>query len=484
MRPQPTARPTASADVQRREEEQSASRQPRAPDAHEPGAGWSCSDRQAGDRGVRPWPGGSPRRRPSRPRGRPCSATRRSYPGIQPSAGTRHSAPERRDHRHDRADAPLAGPTPGRRTRALVTTAHAVPARASIIAGHRSRGRLSAPAVRYRAQCHGVPHRREGFTWVRRSARCCRSRSASRSARVPIIAVILVLFSARAPFERAGLPRRLGRRGRPWSASSCTTLADSGDTSDETNSGGSDTVLWIKLALGVCSSCSRSATGRESRAASEKPQKNRWMQSIDSLTPVKAGGLALLLSGANPKNLALSLGAGASLAQAGVSGGEAAVGLLVFVVIASASIGVPVIFYLAGGERADAGARRLEVLAVDAQRHGDGGAVPRLRRGALQPGAARPHGVSRMQPGALGASPGQPGGGQPGGGQPGSGRRRRPSASSPRPTPRVGHAGRWSPGHGRPGRSRRSDRRRAGRRPRGSTPLRPPPADRQGRPCP
>ena len=78
----------------------------------------------------------------------------------------------------------------------------------------------------------------------------------------------------------------------------------------------------------------------------------KWMSSIDALTPVKAGGLALLLSGLNPKNLALSFGAGASLAQAGVSGGEATVGLVVFVLLASASIAVPVVFYLTGGERA------------------------------------------------------------------------------------------------------------------------------------
>ena len=58
------------------------------------------------------------------------------------------------------------------------------------------------------------------------------------------------------------------------------------------------------------------------------------------------------MSAANPKNLALSLGAGASLAQAGVPGGEAAVGLIVFVVVASLTIAVPVVFYLVGGERA------------------------------------------------------------------------------------------------------------------------------------
>ena len=44
------------------------------------------------------------------------------------------------------------------------------------------------------------------------------------------------------------------------------------------------------------------------------------MASIDSLTPVKAAGLGVALSAVNPKNLALSLAAGAGLAQLGLSG--------------------------------------------------------------------------------------------------------------------------------------------------------------------
>jgi Sap, sulfolipid-1-addressing protein len=74
-------------------------------------------------------------------------------------------------------------------------------------------------------------------------------------------------------------------------------------------------------------------------------------------TPLKAVGLALLLSAVNPKNLALSLAAGASLAQAGASGGEAVVGLVLFIVVAASTIGGPVAIYLFGGDPA---ARMLE----------------------------------------------------------------------------------------------------------------------------
>jgi threonine/homoserine/homoserine lactone efflux protein len=76
------------------------------------------------------------------------------------------------------------------------------------------------------------------------------------------------------------------------------------------------------------------------------------MGSIESLSPVKAGGLALLVCGLNPKNLMLSAGAGISLAQAGSSDGEAAVGLIMFVLIGVSGVATPVIYSLTGGERA------------------------------------------------------------------------------------------------------------------------------------
>jgi hypothetical protein len=50
--------------------------------------------------------------------------------------------------------------------------------------------------------------------------------------------------------------------------------------------------------------------------------------------------------------LPFALAAGASLAQAGVSGGQAAVGLIVFVVVASLTIAMPVVWCLTCGERA------------------------------------------------------------------------------------------------------------------------------------
>jgi len=166
---------------------------------------------------------------------------------------------------------------------------------------------------------------------------------------VPIIAVILVLFSARAkvngPVFLAGWVL-----GVTIVSVAVYLIADAGNAA-EADSGGSDTVYWLKLVLGIA--LVLSAVRHWRSQGDETGKTPKWMASIDTLTPVKAAGLGLLLSGLNPKNLALSFAAGGSLAQdPGVAGGEAVVGLIVFVVVASLSIAVPVVFALAGGERA------------------------------------------------------------------------------------------------------------------------------------
>lgn len=166
---------------------------------------------------------------------------------------------------------------------------------------------------------------------------------------VSIIAVILVLFSAKARVN--GLVFIAGWVvGVALVSTVIYLLADAGDV----GSGGSasDTSYWLKLVGGILLVLLAFRDWRKRSVKDEAVDQPKWMSAIDTLTPVKTGGLAFLLAVANPKNLALSLAAGASLAQAGASGGEAAVGLIVFVVIASVAIIVPVVAYLVGGERA------------------------------------------------------------------------------------------------------------------------------------
>ncbi len=76
------------------------------------------------------------------------------------------------------------------------------------------------------------------------------------------------------------------------------------------------------------------------------------MQAIDTFTARKALGLGALLAGVNPKNLGLTIAAGVAIAQAGLSGGQEAGAMVVFVALGSASILAPLVIYLTMGARA------------------------------------------------------------------------------------------------------------------------------------
>jgi hypothetical protein len=56
----------------------------------------------------------------------------------------------------------------------------------------------------------------------------------------------------------------------------------------------------------------------------------------------------------NPKNLILTVGSAAGLAQLGLSTSDAVVAIAVFVLLASVSIAAPVLYALVGGDRARA----------------------------------------------------------------------------------------------------------------------------------
>ena len=109
---------------------------------------------------------------------------------------------------------------------------------------------------------------------------------------------------------------------------------------------------WLKLLLGVLALllAARQWRGRPTEGAA--PELPRWMAGLDKLKAGGALGLGALLSGVNPKNAGLTIAAAATIAGAGLAGGEQAVTLAVFVVIGSAGVLAPLIVYLMAGERA------------------------------------------------------------------------------------------------------------------------------------
>jgi hypothetical protein len=166
---------------------------------------------------------------------------------------------------------------------------------------------------------------------------------------VPIMAVILMLFSQRArvngPMFLAGWALALAVVGGV-----AYFVSDAGDAA--TSSTASDTISWGKVVFGVLFLLLAARNWRSRPQAGAEPELPKWMAGIDSLAPGKAFGLGLLLAGLNPKNLLLSIGAAAGLAQLGLSTADAVVSLVVFVVVGSLTIAGPVVYYLVGGDHA------------------------------------------------------------------------------------------------------------------------------------
>jgi hypothetical protein len=166
---------------------------------------------------------------------------------------------------------------------------------------------------------------------------------------IPIIAVILMLFSARA---RVNGPVFLvgWSVGLALAFGVIYAIADASGAA--TDDAASDGVSWLKIVLGVALLLVAVRTWRKRPEPGITPELPGWMSGIDDLAPAKALGLGVLLSAANPKNLVLVIGAAAGLAQLGVSTGDALVALVVFVLVGSITVGGPVGYYLVGGDRA------------------------------------------------------------------------------------------------------------------------------------
>lgn len=166
---------------------------------------------------------------------------------------------------------------------------------------------------------------------------------------VPIVAIVLMLGTPRA--RATGTAFALGWIGGLTVAVVIVSLISGGASSD----GGSSTAVgWVKLVLGLLCVAGSVKTWRGRPGPGEVAEMPAWMTGLDAIATGKAGVLGAALAGVNPKNLALSVAAAASVGQAALSGGETAVALAAFVLLASVSVAGPVAFYLLAPQRAAA----------------------------------------------------------------------------------------------------------------------------------
>jgi threonine/homoserine/homoserine lactone efflux protein len=77
------------------------------------------------------------------------------------------------------------------------------------------------------------------------------------------------------------------------------------------------------------------------------------MDRLDSFGAATSAGAGALLSGLNPKNLVLIVGAATAIAQTGAATGDQVVALVVFALVASLAVAVPIGIYLFMSDRAD-----------------------------------------------------------------------------------------------------------------------------------
>jgi Sap, sulfolipid-1-addressing protein len=109
---------------------------------------------------------------------------------------------------------------------------------------------------------------------------------------------------------------------------------------------------WLKLLLGVLALLLAARQWRSRPAEGVEPGMPKWMAGLDRLRPGGALGLGALLSAVNPKNGGLTIAAAASIAAAGLAGGQQAAALATFVLVGSLGVLAPLILYLAAGKRA------------------------------------------------------------------------------------------------------------------------------------
>jgi hypothetical protein len=167
---------------------------------------------------------------------------------------------------------------------------------------------------------------------------------------IPIIAVVLMLTSRKArvngPAFVLGWLVGLGIVG-------VVVLFLAGTGSASQSGSPAAWVSWVQIVLGVLLLlvAARQFQGRPH--GDEQPQMPKWMATIENTKPAAATGLAVVLSGANPKNLVLAVGGAASIAQTGIPGGQQAVAYLVFALIGTLGVGIPVVIYFVMGERSE-----------------------------------------------------------------------------------------------------------------------------------
>ena len=164
---------------------------------------------------------------------------------------------------------------------------------------------------------------------------------------IPIVAVVVVLGAPRA--RTAGPAFALGWIAGLLAVSVVVVLLVGSASDPDSDDPG---VNWLKLGIGIVFLLMAAKQWTKRPRPGREPEVPGWMATIDSATPPRAALLGMALSGANPKNLALTLTAAASIAEAGLDTTDTAIAVAAFTALGLITVAGSVLFYLLAGDRA------------------------------------------------------------------------------------------------------------------------------------
>ena len=162
---------------------------------------------------------------------------------------------------------------------------------------------------------------------------------------LPLIAVLLMILSPN------GRGRSIGFAVGRVLAVLVTVLAVAA-LSDAATQGSSGTRVGavIRLVLGVGLIFLALSKFRSRPKGAEEPKTPGWMQALDGMPPAKALRTGFLVTAINPKELIFGVAAGVVIGSASIPPGMAAAALLIYTVIATVTVVVPVVAYLLRGD--------------------------------------------------------------------------------------------------------------------------------------
>lgn len=175
---------------------------------------------------------------------------------------------------------------------------------------------------------------------------------------VPIIAVVLMLGT---PRGKVNGPAFLGGWLLGLSVLGTIVIVVSnavGATADDNEP--ATWASWAKVALGLLLLWVAAGQWRGRPRAGEDAPRPGWMRTIETFTPTRAAAMGVALSAINPKNLLLTVAAAEAIAATGVSGGDEAIAMAVFVVLATIGPAIPVGISVVMGDSARSTLAELE----------------------------------------------------------------------------------------------------------------------------